>query len=117
MYRLTVTRTADEPAYIPSDNSNDDLFYIHDEFGAKCILGAAVERLAEYENTGFQPDQIKALEKDHDTLWDKLFDKGQGCCWCIADDLQNKTYIRTDDSEYTFIEAKYCPKCGKKLCE
>jgi hypothetical protein len=117
MYRLTIARTSEYPSYIPRDNANDELFEVHDELGAKCVIGEAVDRLAEYENTGFQPEEIIALEKNHEALWGKIFDREKGCCWCIADDLQNKTYIRTDDSEYTFIEAKYCPKCGKKLCE
>lgn len=41
--------------------------------------------------------------------------KANGCCWCIADGVVNKVYIRTDDSEYTYVDAKFCPKCGRDL--
>ena len=45
----------------------------------------------------------------------EMVERSSGCCWCIADDIQNKTYIRTDDAEYSFIDAAFCPKCGRRL--
>ena len=45
----------------------------------------------------------------------RYVEPANGCCWCIADGVINKVYIRTDDSEYTFIDARFCPKCGKDL--
>lgn len=35
------------------------MFYISDEFGAKCAHGALVERLAEYEDTDLSPEECR----------------------------------------------------------
>lgn len=45
MSRLTI-KLADEPAYIP----NDEDWTIADEFGATCLIGNVVDKLAQYEN-------------------------------------------------------------------
>ena len=47
----------------------------------------------------------------------RYVEPAKGCCWCIADGVINKVYIRTDDSEYIFIDARFCPKCGRELEE
>ena len=69
------------------------------------------------------PDQAKAINEAIYRLADiedklergEMVERPSGCCWCIADDIQNKTYIRTDDTEYSWIDAAFCPKCGRKL--
>jgi len=65
MKRLTISRTSDVPAYIP----NEEAVYLHDEFGAKCWQGEAVEILAEYEDSGLTPEganNIANLLRGHD---------------------------------------------------
>lgn len=72
---------------------------IRDE-GECSKVGEAIDRLADLE------DKIERGE---------LVERSSGCCWCVADDIQNKTYIRTGDTEYNFIAAAFCPKCGRGL--
>jgi hypothetical protein len=63
--------------------------------------------------TGYRADDIKAAALS--AALRRYVEPAKGCCWCIADGVINKVYIRTDDSEYTFIDARFCPKCGRDL--
>ena len=58
-------------------------------------------------------DDIKAAALS--AALQRYVEPANGCCWCIADGVINKVYIRTDDSDYTFVDAKFCPKCGRDL--
>ena len=60
-------------------------------------------------------DDIRAAA--YEAAMKRYVEPAKGCCWCSADGVINKVYIRTDDSEYTFVDARYCPKCGKDLEE
>jgi hypothetical protein len=59
----------------------------------------------------------EAKERALSAAMQRYVEPANGCCWCIADGVINKVYIRTDDSDYTFVDAKFCPKCGRDLEE
>ena len=65
----------------------------------------------------FRLPEAPALKGDapHDKDCELVPARREGCCWCSASGVINKVYIRTDDSEYTFIDARFCPKCGREL--
>ena len=56
--KLTV-RLPDEPIYIPDENK----WSVTDEFGAKCLIGEVVDRLAAYEDSGLSPEEVQELAK------------------------------------------------------
>lgn len=57
MDRLTV-KYIDEPIFVP----DEEKWLIDDEFGAICLCGEVVDRLAAYEDTGLTPEEIAELE-------------------------------------------------------
>ena len=67
MNRLTV-RLPENPSYL----IDNDLVVLSDEFGAKCWIGDAVERLADYEDTRLTPDEVVELKENYLALSRKL---------------------------------------------
>lgn len=59
MFNKLTVRLPDEPIYIPDENK----WSIADEFGAKCLIGEAVNRLAAYEDSGLSPEEVQELAK------------------------------------------------------
>lgn len=75
------------------------------------LIESQKETLSDGELTRLQSDKL-AVE----ALKDLLARRG-GCCWCIADGWSRGAYQRADDTEFSYCEANYCPKCGAQLNE
>lgn len=59
MFNKLTVRLPDEPIYIPDENK----WSVTDEFGAKCLIGEVVNRLAAYEDSGLSPEEVQKLKK------------------------------------------------------
>jgi hypothetical protein len=59
MFNKLTVRLPDEPIYIPDENK----WSVTDEFGAKCLIGEVVDRLAAYEDSGLSPEEVQELAK------------------------------------------------------
>ena len=94
------------------------------DYGRHCIfwtLSYSAKHRAWNVHDHSTDEEVAKWRIDEVTHWFRLPEapeqKANGCCWCIADGVINKVYIRTDDSDYTFVDAKFCPKCGRDLEE
>ena len=59
MERLTIN-LPDEPNYIPDESA----IYVSDEFGARCYIGEAIDKLAEYEDAEEQGLLVRFASKN-----------------------------------------------------
>lgn len=70
-----------------------------------------LQRLAEYEDTGMEPEQVKTMAKDHPT---------EPCALCTPNryDKSNNLYTVETETGWTVLHSKtifYCCACGRKL--
>ena len=101
---------------------------VQDEFGAKCYIGDAADRLATYEDTGLEPEEIQKMKQDQ-------AEREKGCEYCNSEKSFGiycdgekvgiaylhkcsdgwGLFLQMDGGGSYYLDAANCPHCGKRL--
>jgi hypothetical protein len=110
MFNKLTVRLPDEPIYIPDENK----WSVTDEFGAKCLIGEVVDRLAAYEDSGLSPEEVQELKvsvKICEDCWNHAQAKAEGRLVVLPVKVGDRVY-----SIYGYLNKSIQEDTVKHIC-